>query len=219
MSWWSATRRHRDLLVAVALVVLVAVLATWHTWTLPIPSLLAASAASVPLTVFAPLLVVAAVQRCLDGSVVAVEATAVRPVRLFDAAVTTAAVALAGVGSMVVGGDVGATIGRNVILFTGLGLATSVLLTNRAVTVVPLVVAGLAGPLGLRADGSAAAWAVPLHPSSSVAAWSVTFVAYPVGVSLFVGVGQSDGASLSRWSRRSASRPRASRRVETPSLT
>jgi|GEM_PF-1489472 len=186
MKWWFTARR--PLMLAQAVAAYLAFLVVLGGAELPLPSILDPGAASTPLSVFLPILLIAALQRSQDEVDHVVEATAVRPLWLLRLVLPCGLLTVAIVSALVVAAATGGDqlmAGRNFVGYLGIALLAYRWLGSRAMTVAVLVVAGLAGPLGARQFGEPEIWAFPLHRPGSLPAAGIC------GVLLALGLAQS----------------------------
>lgn len=181
MSWWSRTRRLP--LLAVCLVVFWLLVVPFGDASLPVPQLGGATAADVPLLLFAPLLPVVALIVCCGGAP-AHEASTVRRVGALDAALAAALPAatavvvgtalLAGFGAGDgTGGDAALwSVVRNLGACIGLALLAREAFGRHAATLLPTLAALAVAVFGYGPEQQAHWWAWPAADPAAPLAWA-----------------------------------------------
>ncbi|MFX4292525.1 hypothetical protein [Streptomyces bohaiensis] len=179
MTWWSRTRRLP--LLAACLVGCWLLVVPFADASLPVPQLGGATAADVPLLLFAPLLPVVALIVCCGGAP-AHEATTVRRVGARDAALAAALPAatavvvgvavLAGPGAGDGGGSPLWSVVRNLGAYTGLALVARAEFGHHAATLLPTLTALTVAVFGYGPEQRAHWWAWPAAEPADPLAWA-----------------------------------------------
>ncbi|MFG2760690.1 hypothetical protein [Streptomyces wuyuanensis] len=181
---WLKARRARATLLAGwgAFVVLLALL---HDTRAILPSL--TGTAQVALSLFAPVVLIAALMLCLESRLPAAELSAVRRVAILDTVLIVAAMAAALLGSAAVsvltGAPQAATAGRNTLFLTGLMLCGKAVLGQPGVMVpVAWLLAVVGG--GYRSSGDPYPWTIVPEPLGAWHAAAGAVLVFALGVAV-----------------------------------
>ncbi|MBT2488247.1 hypothetical protein J7E96_06865 [Streptomyces sp. ISL-96] len=184
MIWWLKARQAHFVLPA-GIAGLAVLTLVFHDVSARLPSISLSNGTETQVLLFAPVVVVAAVARCLDSRLPAAESSGIRRVRLLDTALIVAFVLAA----ILVGCAVGAlfssaaawTSGRNTAFLTGLMLCARALVGRPAV-MVPLGWVMTVVLVGFRTWDAPYFWAIVPEPFAAPHAAIATVLVFAAGV-------------------------------------
>lgn len=186
MILWVRARRVLPVLVPCLLAFLMVITAGRQESVL-LPGLIGGGRNRVQLVHLAPLIVTSALTYCLNQKLAEAELTTVRRIRLLDAALSTAAVALAASVSCLLAGithaDLLYEVGRNTAFLAGVMLIAGAL-HPQAATLAPVAWVFTVMFAGYRDYDQPWIWAVTLHPAHIVVTASFCLVVFATGLAV-----------------------------------
>ncbi|MBV1940531.1 hypothetical protein KUF83_28755 [Streptomyces sp. BV286] len=186
MTLWFKVRRVQGLLVP-AVVFFVVIVAVAHDQYVRLPGLLSAGGNRVFLMQLTPLIITSALAHSLAQGVPEIEATGQRKIRVMDAGLVTASVAIVALTSVVAGSLAGsqeATMaGRNTLFLAGLMLLARAV-HEQAASALPVGWVFAVMFIGYRDFHRPWPWAVTLHPSSFLPTLGLCLLVFVAGLAV-----------------------------------